>query len=220
MRYIKNKTESKPSPQEIINTDIPVSLDEIKSQLDILYQFCSDIVIREFVFGSPESRGLIVYFDGLVNRDEIEINILRPLLLDIDLLKNKEDFSDQDIINEVKSRIISPAELKGVKTWDELGHHISSGDCAVLIDGYGEGLVAGTRSWQTRGIESPDNEVVIFGPKEGFNETLRFNTSLLRRRIKSSNFKVESFVLGRVTKTDVIVCYITGCSGSSICYTH
>jgi hypothetical protein len=208
VRYIKNKTESKPSPQEIINTDIPASLDEIKSQLDILYQFCSDIVIREFVFGSPETRGLIVYFDGLVNRDEIEINILRPLLLDIDLLKNKEDFSDQDIINEVKSRIISPAELKGVKTWDELGHHISSGDCAVLIDGYGEGLVAGTRSWQTRGIESPDNEVVIFGPKEGFNETLRFNTSLLRRRIKSSNFKVESFVLGRVTKTDVIVCYI------------
>ena len=92
MRYIKNKTESKPSPQEIINTDIPASLDEIKSQLDILYQFCSDIVIREFVFGSPESRGLIVYFDGLVNKDEIENNILRPLLLDIDLLENKRTF--------------------------------------------------------------------------------------------------------------------------------
>jgi hypothetical protein len=40
VRYIKNKTESKPSPQEIINTDIPASLDEIKSQLDILYHSC------------------------------------------------------------------------------------------------------------------------------------------------------------------------------------
>ncbi|NLO20568.1 MAG: spore germination protein [Syntrophomonadaceae bacterium] len=216
MRYIKNKPESKPSPQEVIHTDIPASLDEIRSQLDTLYQFCSDIVIREFVFGNPETRGLMVYFDGLVNKDEIENNILRPLLLDIDMLDVKGDLTHRDIINDVKTRIISPAELKGVKTWDELIRRIGSGDCALLIDGYGEGLVAGTRSWQSRGIESPDNEVVIFGPKEGFNETLRFNTAQLRRRIKSSNFKIESFVLGRITKTDVIICYIKNIAPDSM----
>ncbi len=208
MRYIKNKSESKPSPQEVMQNNIPASLDQIHSQLDILFQFCSDIVIREFVFGQPRTRGLLVYFDGLVNRDEIESNILHPLVLGVDMTDNKEEFTKGDIIDEVKNRIISPAELKGVKTWDELSRHISSGDCVLLIDGYGEGVVAGTRSWQTRGIQSPDNEVVIFGPKEGFTETLRFNTAQLRRRIKSSNFKIESFVLGRVTKTDVIICYI------------
>lgn len=208
MRYIKNKSESKPSPQEVIHSDIPASLDEIQSQLNILFQFCSDIVIREFVFGKARTRGLMLYFDGLVNRDEIENNILYPLVLGVDMTDNNEDLSERDIINEVKTRIISPADLKGVKTWDELSRHISSGDCVLLIDGYGEGVVAGTRSWQNRGIQPPENEVVIFGPKEGFTETLRFNTALLRRRIKSSNFKIESFVLGRVTKTDVIICYI------------
>ncbi|NLB18972.1 MAG: spore germination protein, partial [Syntrophomonadaceae bacterium] len=35
-----------------------------------------------------------------------------------------------------------------------------------------------------------------------------FNTALLRRRLKSTNFKIESFVLGRITKTAVILCYI------------
>ncbi len=48
----------------------------------------------------------------------------------------------------------------------------------------------------------------VFGPKEGFDETLRFNTAILRRRIKSTQFKIESMVLGRITKTDVVVCYI------------
>jgi spore germination protein KA len=50
--------------------------------------------------------------------------------------------------------------------------------------------------------------VIIFGPKEGLTETLRFNTALLRRRLKSASFKIESMVLGRITKTDVVVCYI------------
>ncbi|MEN6348840.1 MAG: spore germination protein, partial [Syntrophomonas sp.] len=52
--------------------------------------------------------------------------------------------------------------------------------------------------------------VMVFGPKEGFCETLRFNTAMLRRRIKSSRFKMESFVLGNITRTDVVLCYIEG----------
>jgi spore germination protein KA len=210
VRYIKSKSEPavNRNEQEIMQAEISASLDENKAWLDSLYENCSDIVIREFSFGNPESKGLMIYYDGLVDKDEIEGNILRPLLLGIDMMSSQEDFSGKDIIYEVKNKIISPAELKAVKTWDELSRHIASGDCALLVDGHTEGLVAGTRSWQSRGIESPENEVVIFGPKEGFNETLRFNTALLRRRIKSSNFKIETFVLGRITKTDVIICYI------------
>lgn len=210
VRYIKNKEDQKAfdSPSEIIKANISASLEDNQTKLGILYEACSDIVLREFSFGSSETKGLLVYFDGLVNKDEIEYHILRPLLLSIDMMESKDDLQGQDIFQEVKNRIISPAELKAIKTWDEFCHHVGSGDSALLIDGYEDAVVAGTRSWQTRSISSPDNEVVIFGPKEGFNETLRFNTAQIRRRIKSSNFKIERFVLGRVTKTDVIMCYI------------
>ncbi len=210
MRYIKNKEEQAEGniPPEIIKSDLSVSLEDNLMKLQIIFEACSDIVLREFSFGKPETRGLMVYFDGLVNKDEIEHNILRPLLLGMDMLEGKDESRSQDIFQEVKNKIISPAEIKAVKSWDELCHHIGSGDSALFIDGYDDVLVAGTRSWQTRSIASPENEVVIFGPKEGFNETLRFNTAQIRRRIKSSNFKIESFVLGRITKTDVIMCYI------------
>jgi len=210
VRYIKNKEDqaAADSPSEIIKGEISASLHDNKKKINLLFAACSDIVLREFSFGSPETRGLMVYFDGLVNKDEIEQNILRPLLLGMDMLESKDDLKDQDIFQEVKNKIISPAEIKAVKTWDELCHHVGSGDSALLIDGYQEAMVAGTRSWQTRSIASPENEVIIYGPKEGFNETLRFNTAQIRRRIKSSNFKIESFVLGRITKTDVVMCYI------------
>ncbi len=218
MRYIKNKeNSSKPEqPQEIIKTDISSSLDENREQLDILFQACSDMVIREFSFGSPETRGLLLYYDGLVNKDEIEQNILRPLLLGIDMVEGKEEFDQKDVFQEAKNKIISTAEIKAAKTWDDLSHHVSSGDSVLLIDGYADGIIAGTRSWQTRSIATPENEVVIFGPKEGFNETLRFNTAQIRRRLKSSNFKIETFVLGRITKTDVIMCYIQNIAPASL----
>lgn len=102
------------------------------------------------------------------------------------------------------------ADVKTVDTLQDLIHHLSSGDTILLIDGYSQALAAGTRSWQARSVQTPENEVVVRGPKEGFTETLRFNTALLRRRIKSSNFKIENFVLGRVTKTDVVLCYVEG----------
>ncbi len=211
MRYIKSKRgESQLGPtEEIIKADISASLEDNLLILNTLFAACSDIVIREFDFGRPETGGLIIYFDGLVNKDEIERNILRPLLLGMDILYSKgDDLIGKDIFEEVKNKIISPAELKAVKTLDKVCHHVSSGDTVLLIDGCEEGLVAGTRSWESRSIGSPENEVVIFGPKEGFNETLRFNTALIRRRLKSSNFKIESFVLGRISKTDVVMCYI------------
>ncbi len=211
MRYMKSKEEQDQadSPQEILKADIYSSLEDNRQALNVLFESCSDIVMRDFDFGTPETGGLMIYFDGLVNKDEIEQNILRPLLLGMDMLDTKDDdLLGKDIFKEVKNKIISPAEIKSVKTLDEVCHHVSSGDTVLLIDGYGEGIAAGTRGWETRSIASPENEVVIFGPKEGFNETLRFNTAQIRRRLKSANFKIESFVLGRITKTDVIMCYI------------
>lgn len=212
MRYIPGKTQTEPSPsaQQTIGMNLAPSLERNRENLQIILHSCSDVVMREFSFGKKtENRALIVYFDGLVNRNEIENNVLRPLMLSLDMLNPPADgFEDRDILEEVQNRIITMVDIKEIETLQELCHHISSGDTVLLIDGRAGGLAFGTREWQNRGIQSSENEVVIFGPKEAFSETLRFNTALLRRRLKSANFKIESTILGRITKTDVVLCYI------------
>src|SRR5665647_952666 len=212
MRYISNNEgQSKElPPADLIKMMISTDLQENIERMKTLLNSCSDSVIKEFSFGNPAVRACMFYFDGLTDKNQIQANLLKPLLLELNMQNNEtSQFRDnQDILSQVQDQILSLAELKRLETLQEICHHITSGDTVLLIDGCSQGLMAGTRSWQGRSIQTPENEVTVFGPKEGFTETLRFNTALLRRRIKSTRFKIDSLVLGRISKTDVVVCYI------------
>ncbi len=214
MRYIRGKkiSDSLSNPKEIVAKSISGRLQDNLDDLHLLLERCSDLVFKEFTFGpNRQNRGLIIFFDGLVDKKEIEVNLLKSLMLELNMQKDASlPWTDNDVFKVVQESILSIAEVKTVNTLQDLCHSISCGDTVLLIDGYDNGLVMGTRSWQGRPVQTPESEVVVRGPKEGFTETLRFNTALLRRRIKSSNFKIESFVLGRITKTDVVLCYIDG----------
>lgn len=212
MRYLnqKKKQEEDKQPQDLIKMDLSADIKENLKNLNILLEGCSDKVIKEFTFGrEKQSKGLVVFFDGLVNKLQIEENILRPIMLELNMMDTAKYIEHQhDLLEEIKEKILVVAEVKTLSTLEEVCHHISSGDTVVLLDGVNQGLIAGTRFWPTRAVENPENEAVIRGPKEGFTETLRFNTALLRRRLKSTEFKIENMVLGRVTKTDVVICYV------------
>lgn len=214
MRYKQNQTKSKDTspPREIVAQPLSDELQRNLEKLHILLEKCSDIVFKEFTFGpNRENQGLVIFFDGLVDRKEVEVHLLKSLMLELNMVNDDEpDWKKTDVLKLLQDSIVSLADIKSIDNFQDLIHHLSSGDTILLIDGYDQGLVAGTRNWQARPIQTPENEVVVRGPKEGFTETLRFNTALLRRRIKSSNFKIESFVLGRITKTDVVLCYIEG----------
>lgn len=212
MRYLNNKgeTEGSPNPHELIKQSITGNIKTDQDNLEVILQNCSDLVLKRFQFGNPPIDGMLLYFDGLVDRQEVEQHLLKPLMLEMEMLRRPDGTLHTDVLETVRYRIVTMAELKTVTDYDSICHHISSGDVVFLIDGIKEALVGGTRSWEGRGVERPENEVVVYGPKESFTETVRFNTAMIRRRIKSANLKMESFVIGRVTKTDVVLCYISG----------
>lgn len=219
MRYLNSREEkSELIAPEIISENIAVDLNTNIENLKTLLQGCSDVVFKEIAFGPDRNHhALILYFDGLVDRNEVENNILRPVLLEINMINpNNNPDKPYNILTYLQNSILAVTELKNITTLQEISHHISSGDTVMLIDGYDQGMVIGTRSWQSRSIQTPDTEVVIRGPKEGFTETIRLNTALLRRRIKTTNFKMESFVIGRLTKTDVVLGYIEGVAPSQL----
>lgn len=211
MRYINKKAgqnnETKTAP---IDLPISKSLQDNIDALSTLLTGCSDVVMKPFTFGQEvKVDGFLIYFDGLADRREVEENILKSLTVELNMIP-QDELSQVNVFDYLQQHLVTMAELKTLASIQEVCEHISSGDTVLLVNGFDRGLVAGTRSWQTRPIDAPENEVVIFGPKEGFTETLRFNTAMLRRRIKSSNFKMEHMVMGRITKTDVIIGYIDG----------
>lgn len=210
MRYINKKPTGKSrgtGPEladQAIAADLQANIDSLKSLLDR----CSDAVIREFIFGQHHTRCVLLYFNGLVDKQAIEEHLLKVLLLE---LKQLEEFKSEEEFNylpELKNRIISISQMTCLNTLEEVCDHMNSGDAVLLMDGCNQGLAAGTRSWQSRAIQTPENELTIQGPKDGFNETLSYNKALIRRRLKSTQLKSEIIVIGRISKTDVLLSYI------------
>lgn len=201
----------------VVAQPLSEKLDDNAANLHLLLEHCSDAVFKEFTFGPKrQTRGLAIFFDGLVDKTEIEFHLIKSLVSELKENCDDPNSKHTDIIKQIKDSVVSIAEIKPVENLGDVCHHIGSGDTVILIDGSSRGLVAGTRSWKGRSVESPENEVVVRGPKEAFTETMRFNTAMLRRRIKSTNFKIESLVLGRITKTDVVICYIDSIASTEL----
>jgi len=172
----------------------------------------SDIVYHEFTMGTegrPDAS--LIYVDGLVNKAVINEFIINPLMLKSRSVSEKCGIFPNYNIDVIKNTLISVGGIEKVSTFEEVTESCLAGDTVLLINGLTEGLVISTRGgWESRGVTEPDTEAVVRGPREGFTETLRTNTSLIRRRVKSANLTIESFRIGKQTKTDVAVVYIKG----------
>lgn len=114
----------------------------------------------------------------------------------------------KDILQAITTRSLPNAEVSESETIKETIDAILSGDTALLIDGCDSAIIISSRGWPTRGIEESSSETAYRGPRDGFNETLKFNISLIRRRIKDPKLKVKMHKIGVRSKTDVAVMYI------------
>lgn len=189
-----------------ISSNLKKNLERLRSLLGS----SSDVVIREFSFAyNQDIHGAIIFIDGLVDSVTINDHIMKPLMYDLGMVSNKgkTDISD---ISVIRRKLISIGDVQQVSLLADLINKLMAGNTILLVDDLDEALVISTRKWAKRGIEEPQTESVVRGPREGFTETLRVNTSLLRRKIKNPNLRFESLTLGEQTRTDVCIAYING----------
>lgn len=196
---------------------IPNSITALKRELQEIFSECSDFNMREISLGDEyQHKILIAFIDGLVDKELINNSILQPLMIESKKAPLSGKINKNLILGLLKENILAISELNELTDFDESIHQILSGDTVIYIDGKRIALYAGTKGWEERGVEEPDTEAVVRGPREGFCETLRINTSLLRRKIKNPNLKFEMMRLGKQTKTDVCISYIKGLANEDL----
>ncbi len=166
-----------------------------------------DVIIKEFALGcSKDVKAALILIDGITNRELIDLNILKPLMYD-----SRLDFTGiKANAQKVSEALLSSCEIKKTSGFGGVIDNVLSGDVIFLAEGFKEALSISLRKWEKRGIEEPPSENVVRGPRQGFTETLRVNTSLLRRIIKNPALRFEIIKVGRQTKTDVCIAYIKG----------
>lgn len=175
----------------------------------------SDLVAHEFSFGHNQIRAALVYVDGLVDLRLINESIIEPLMYhsgSLDL-RVKNDKCDIEII---KKAMLVSANVKEEHTIDLLIDGCLSGNVILLVEHSDRGLLVNCRGGEKRSIEEPSSESVIRGPREGFTESLRTNTAMVRKKIKNPSLTFDTRILGKKTRTSVCVAYIKGLTNQTL----
>ena len=177
---------------------------EIDKNLEIIKNiFSKDSVLRYKKIGTRMGfTCAVAYFDGMVNTEIINQAVVRPLVLATrqNTSKTRETFLAEDILYS--------GEVKVVSTLKEMTSGMLYGDTLLLIDNCQNALIINTKGWRTRGVSEPEDERVLEGPREGFDEAAMFNLALIRRKLLTTDFCSEMIRLGKRTDTIVFICYL------------
>lgn len=209
LQNIQSDVEIEQEKQNTSNQELKPSLEENLKQLKQELGESSDIVYRTIqLTGKREIVVSVIYIDGLGDSKSIQQFILESLSQRCEEKLKQSPLEDEFKI--IKDSSISVGEIKTTRKMGDVSKAILSGESVVLIDWYREAIITGTRGWEDRGVTEPSSQTIVRGPKDGFSETLRMNTALIRRRLKDGKLRIEPKNVGSITKTDIAFVYING----------
>lgn len=208
----KDQNTEGESQNQYQNKELTGTLAEDLKQIKVIFERASDVIYREFIIA--DQKGALIFLDGLVNTELIDSDIMKPLL---NCTRNQMKFPK---IAELKQfflqQVIPATEIKNGKKLHEIVTHILAGDTVLLIESMDQALFISLKKWEKRSVEEPQTELVVRGPREGFTEDLRTNTSLIRRRLKTPKLKMESLTIGRLSQTSIVITYLEGLAHDSL----
>ncbi len=158
-----------------------------------------DVVNREIEIAGKKAS--IFFIDGFI-KDDVMIWIISIL----------QESEKEEILPNILEKLIATkipyVECDSSDDIEEIEYAILSGAAALFIEGVGEGIVIDARTYPARGPEEPDLEKVTRGSRDGFVETMVFNTALIRRRIRDASLRFELIKVGKRSQSDVVIGYI------------
>ena len=170
----------------------------LDSKLKINNSF--DIVSRQITIGGRDACMYLI--DGFC-KDEMMQKFLQFLM----------EIKAEDMPGDLEgmTRQFMPyVEVDIQQDFDQIIYFILSGTFALFIDGFDQCILIDARTYPSRSVEEPEKDKALRGSKDGFVETIVFNTALIRRRIRSTELCMELLNAGTSSKTDIVVCYMQG----------
>lgn len=204
----ENETKKLETIHDKISDDLETNLKSVKA---ILGQETGDVVIRKFQIGGKKRfQAAAAYIDGMVSNATIDDFILRATMMENRTTDPEEPVTKEDLFGIVKKYNLPIDEIGDTEEMRKAISFMLSGDTAIFIDGSQKAFDANTKGWEHRTVTEPRAEAVIRGPREGFNETLRVNTALIRTRLKDPDLRIKHLAVGERTNTNIALLYIDG----------
>lgn len=191
-----------PHPRKEPRIELPLTVESLQE----VFKGCADFFVRPVaIHNDPQRQVILCFVAGMVRLERACDYLLKPLV--------ENDAFTQCTMDEAYERMyrgsVYDLTVKRLSTTDETAAALINGDC-VLFFREGKALSFMTGTEEKRAVSPSDNEPAIKGAKDSFVESIRTNTSLVRRRLRAPELKVKEQIVGRQTLTPVDILYIDG----------
>ena len=220
-KHIKNENQKGKWPlndarDSLNNKKLKKGINDNVADVKNIFQNDSDFISRKFqLCGTITAEALFI--STIVDTDKINRDIIRPLqekrqdpITDFTplTLDKKQERRKKDFLQWLLDDVLYHCAGETAEEMQSVINALLRGKTVIFIDGAEEALLLDTYKPEKRGIEQPETERVVRGPREGFIEQIQTNIYLLRYRLPVPEFRVEPMVAGKTTKTKISVCYL------------
>lgn len=168
-----------------------------------IYKDCSDIKMREMMLGRKKNvRCFLAYIEVAVSNILMETTALGRLLSYL------EQAPGEEIVEILDKNALGIADVTPFETMEEAAQGMLTGDAILFVDGYPKALKISDKGYPNMGVTEADSEKVIRGSNEGFADSIKVNTALIRKRVRSTKVKVKEMRPGVRSHTNVNLVYM------------
>lgn len=207
------RNQSIRSEHDTGDKDVRPLSDRLQENVDYIYTRLhapGDLMTKELELGPDRLRCVIMNLDGMIDKQLVHDHIMYPIVSFGAEQFDEPSLEPNDWINRFKNDVLPIEEIQSIFQMNDALQVILCGDTLLLLEGTSHALAIGSKGWMQRQIQEPQTESVIRGPKDGFTEDIRTNSSLIRRRIQNPSLRLDSYILGKRTKKEVMVAYMDG----------
>lgn len=175
------------------------------SRLDSILRCDENFDIIKRTLNISNTKCVMYYVDGFVKAESMEKMMT--------YLFSVKDFGDasENAAKKFADTSMPAVEVDVQNNIDAITVAVLSGCSAFLSEGFGpNALIIDMRTYPARTTSEPENDRVMRGSRDGFVETMIFNTAMIRRRIRDPRLTVRYLSAGKQTRTDMALCYIEG----------
>ena len=192
-------------PKQQISREI----DENEKRIREAFAACDDLKIRKFSIGKNKTvKAFVCYIE--VNTGNDLINVLGRMLFFL------ENLSDEAIRETITTNAFALSDAEPCKYIEDAVRGVLIGDTMLFVDSMASALKMPDQGYPKMGVSKSEAEKVIRGSDEGFTESEKANTALIRRRIRNTRLKVKEFQVGVRSFTNVAIVYIDDLAPASL----
>lgn len=168
-----------------------------------IFKDCADIKMRNMFLGEKKDIGCFVaYIEVALSNVLFEKSVLGKLLNACSSMKQEEVYAC------LAKNALGISDVTVFDTYEEAADGLLTGDAILFVDGYAHALKISDRGYPNMGVNEADSEKVIRGSNEGFADSVKTNTALIRKRVRSPKVKVVEKKVGLRSKTNVDLVYM------------